>query len=227
MCPYKQVSRVKHRETHAGFKSVSRNSPEKTCELEKCPTGGGLGRRRQRAGTNTSPQPSQPLDHGAEQSRPSAASHMDSTIGRWGAGVSVSSVRDVWVPNIKGEREFAVPIIASCSKPGAGRIKAQSHLPANPRQECFLPGIVFFSYLQARCTAPTLTLRTGSHTPTLAGLDAPPSPDCPSTLTSKGLSQCLLSCSDAGALGQRKGLVSTLEAWGCVPHLLSPSEHPN
>lgn len=71
----------------------------------------------------------------------------------------------MWVPNIKGEREFAVPIIASCSKPGAGRIKAQSHLPANPRQECFLPGIVFFSYLQARCTAPTLTLAQGPTPP--------------------------------------------------------------
>lgn len=126
-----------------------------------------------------------PLLHGAEQSRPSAPSHVDSTTGRRVLG-GVSSVRDVWVPNIKGDREFAVPIIASCSKPGAGRIKAQSHLPANPRQECFLPGIVFFSYLQARCTAPTLTLRTGSHTPTLAGLDAPPSPDCPSTPLQRG-----------------------------------------
>lgn len=125
---------------------------------------------------------SRPLPH--EQNRPSAVSHEDSTTGRCRG--RVFSVRDVWVPNIKGDREFAVPIRASHSKPGARRIKAQSHLPANPGQECFLSGIVFFSYLQARCTAPTPTLRTGSHTPTLTGLDAPPFPDCPSTPLQRG-----------------------------------------
>lgn len=88
--------------------------------------------------------------------------------------------------SIKGDREFAVPIRASLSKPGAGRIKAQSHLPANPRQECFLSGIVFFSSLQARSAAPTPTLCTGSHTLVLAGLDTPTSPTLSINPTSKG-----------------------------------------
>lgn len=123
-------------------------------------------------------------------------------------GEAVSSVRDVWVPNIKGDREFAVPIRASLSKPGAGRIKAQGHLPANPRQECFLPSIVSFSSPQARRTAPTPTLCTGSRTLTLAGLDAPTSPRLSINPTSKGPTGCLLSCSDAGAPRQRKELVS-------------------
>lgn len=88
--------------------------------------------------------------------------------------------------SIKGDREFAVPIRASLSKPGAGRIKAQSHLPANPRQECFLSGIVFFSSLQARSAAPTPTRRTGSRTLVLAGLDTPTSPRLSINPTSKG-----------------------------------------
>lgn len=163
-----------------------------------------------------SPFQPEPLDHShtelrkADRASAALPGYVDPTAGRWGE--SVSSVRDVWVPNMKGGREFAVPIRASLSKPGAGRIKARSHLPANPHQECFLPSIVFFSYLQARSTAPTPTLHTGSCTLMGAGLNAPTSPRLSISPTSKGPTWCLLSLSDAGALRHRKDLVSTLGA---------------
>lgn len=153
---------------------------------------------------------SRPLPHGGEQSRPSAVFQVDSTTGRCRG--NVFSVRDVWVPNIKGEREFSVPIRASRGKPGARRIKAQSHLPANPSQECFLQSIVFYSYLQARCTAPTPDTAHRVPHPQAGRSGRPTFPRLSINPTSKGPSWCLLPCSDAGALGQRKGLASTLEA---------------
>lgn len=134
------------------------------------------------------PPASRPLPHGAEQSGPSAASHVDSTTGRWGAGGGVFPVSGaMWVPNIKGDREFAVPIRASRSKPGARRIKARSHLPANPRQECFLPSIVFFflptgktySSHSRHCAQGPTPRRWQVWTPHLP-------PDCPSTLLQRG-----------------------------------------
>lgn len=88
--------------------------------------------------------------------------------------------------SIKGDREFAVPIRASLSKPGARRIKAQSHLPANPRQECFLSGIVFFSSLQARSAAPTPTLCTGPAPSCWQVWTPQLPPDCPSTPLQRG-----------------------------------------
>lgn len=155
---------------------------------------------------------SRPLPHGAELSKPSVASHVDSTMGRCRG--SVSSVRALWVPNIKEDREFAVPIRASRSKPGAGRIKAQSHLPANPPpgmlppRHCFLflpTGKMYNSHSNIAAHRVPHPHAGRSGRPTFPILSINP--------TSKGLSQCLLSCTDAGALGQRKGLVSTLEAW--------------
>lgn len=113
--------------------------------------------------------------------------------------------------SIKGDREFAVPIRASLSKPGAGRIKAQSHLPANPRQECFLSGIVFFSSLQARSAAPTPTLCTGPA-PSHPRAGRSGHPNFPQTVHQPHFKGADLSRRDAGALRRRKDLVSTLRA---------------
>lgn len=72
-----------------------------------------------------------PLPDRAEQSRPSGVFLPPTwTAPREDVGEAVSSVRDVWVPNIKGDREFAVPLRASLSKPGAGRIKVGEPPPS-------------------------------------------------------------------------------------------------
>lgn len=103
--------------------------------------------------------------------------------------------------SIKGDREFAVPIRASLSKPSAGRIKAQSHLPANPPpgmlplRHCFL-----FFPSGKKCSSHSNPLHRVPHP--CAGRSG--HPNFPRTVHQRHFKGADQSRRDAGAPRQRK-----------------------